>query len=66
GTPLMQADRRMGIELPLRILIWREGGETKIGYNDPHAFADEYDLSALITVLDALRNLLRQLVEQVA
>ncbi len=25
GTPLMQSDRSVGIELPLRILVWRKG-----------------------------------------
>ena len=35
GTPLMQDDRRIGIELPLRILLWRDGADVHIGYADP-------------------------------
>ena len=35
GTPLMQRDRRIGIELPLRILVWREGADVQLAYRDP-------------------------------
>jgi uncharacterized protein (DUF302 family) len=35
GTPLMQADPRVGIELPLRMLIWQDHGGTHVGYLDP-------------------------------
>jgi uncharacterized protein (DUF302 family) len=31
GTPLMQKDARVGIELPLRILVWDEEGQTIVG-----------------------------------
>ena len=46
GTPLMQADPRIGIELPLRVLVW-DGGETVlVGYNDPRDLATSYEVSA--------------------
>jgi uncharacterized protein (DUF302 family) len=35
GTPLMQADPRVGIELPLRMLIWQDSDGTHVGYLDP-------------------------------
>jgi len=36
GTPLMQADQTIGIDLPLKLLVWEdEGGEVRISYNDP-------------------------------
>jgi uncharacterized protein (DUF302 family) len=35
GTPLMQADPRIGIELPLRILIWQGSDRVILGYRDP-------------------------------
>ena len=36
GTPLMQAVQTMGIDLPLKALIWQdEAGKTWLGYNDP-------------------------------
>jgi uncharacterized protein (DUF302 family) len=44
GTPLMQADPRVGIELPLRMLIWQDADGTRIGYLDPRELADRYAL----------------------
>ena len=40
GTPLMQADPRVGIELPLRMLIWQDRDGTYVGYLDPRELAD--------------------------
>lgn len=46
GTPLMQADQTMGIELPLKVLAW-EDQERKVWlcYNDPSWLADRHGLS---------------------
>jgi len=44
GTPLMQADPRVGVELPLRMLIWEDGDGTHVGYLDPRELADRYGL----------------------
>jgi uncharacterized protein (DUF302 family) len=41
GTPLMLSDRRIGIELPLRILVWRDGTETLLAYSDPRDLSDD-------------------------
>jgi uncharacterized protein (DUF302 family) len=36
GTPLMQAGQAIGIDLPLKALVWRdETGATRIAWNDP-------------------------------
>ena len=40
GTPLMQAAQTFGIDLPLRILVWRDrAGKTWLGYNNPEWLA---------------------------
>ncbi len=40
GTPLMQASQTLGIDLPLRALVWQdEAGATWLGYNDPQWLA---------------------------
>lgn len=44
GTPLMQADPHVGIELPLRMLIWQDADGTHVGYLDPRELADRYAL----------------------
>ena len=36
GTPLMQAEQTIGIDLPLKALVWQDkDGKTWLGYNDP-------------------------------
>jgi uncharacterized protein (DUF302 family) len=40
----MQADPRVGIELPMRMLIWKDAGGTHVGYLDPRELADRYAL----------------------
>ncbi len=44
GTPLMQADPRVGVELPLRMLIWQDRDGTYVGYLDPRELAGRYAL----------------------
>jgi uncharacterized protein (DUF302 family) len=39
GTLLMQADPRIGIELPLRILVWAGAQGVELGYDDPRDLA---------------------------
>jgi uncharacterized protein (DUF302 family) len=48
GTPLMQAAQTIGIDLPLKALVWQdEEGKTFVSYNDPayltrrHGLADQ-------------------------
>jgi uncharacterized protein (DUF302 family) len=36
GTPLMQASQTIGIDLPLKVLVWQdESGTTWLSYNEP-------------------------------
>lgn len=40
GTPLMQAVQTVGIDLPLKMLVWQdESGKTWVSWNDPHWLA---------------------------
>ena len=63
GTPMMQSMQTIGIDLPLRALVWQDGsGSTWLSYNDPswlvkrHGLGHEVDatVSALAAALDAL------------
>jgi uncharacterized protein (DUF302 family) len=63
GTPLMQADQVMGIDLPLKFLVYQDTeGKTWIAYNSPSWLAQRHSLptqlapnvSALTTVLEIL------------
>jgi uncharacterized protein (DUF302 family) len=47
GTPLMQASQTIGIDLPLKMLVWQDAeGRTFVGYNDPHWLAERHGLPA--------------------
>jgi uncharacterized protein (DUF302 family) len=47
GTPLMQLGQTIGIDLPLRILVWEdENGTTRIAHPDPRALAERHGLGA--------------------
>jgi uncharacterized protein (DUF302 family) len=45
GSPLMQLDQTMGIDLPLKALIWQDqAGVTWLSYNDPGWLAQRHGL----------------------
>jgi uncharacterized protein (DUF302 family) len=64
GTPLMQLVQTMGIDLPLKALVWQDGssGTTWLSYNDPNWLAQrhgvghesEATLHAMAAALNAL------------
>jgi uncharacterized protein (DUF302 family) len=45
GTPVMVAAPPAALDLPLKVLIWDDGGQTTVSYADPAAVADRYQLS---------------------
>jgi uncharacterized protein (DUF302 family) len=62
GTPLMQANQTVGIDLPLKALVWQDAsGKTWLSYNDPawiagrHGLGHEVDatVAAMTALLDA-------------
>jgi len=61
GTPVLQADIRAGLVLPLRVLVHDDGGQTVFLYEDPAAMLERYDvpadLEAVATMTAALGNL---------
>ncbi len=61
GTPILQADRRAGLHLPLRVLIWEEDGATMLGYEDPDALKDRYAIEGADAAFEAMRGALEKL-----
>lgn len=61
GTGLMQEDATVGYELPLRMLVWDDGGQTRLGWRPPPELASEYSLAAHAEVLVKMGGLLEQL-----
>ncbi len=47
GTPLMAANQAVGLDLPLKALVWQDAeGKTWISYSDPVWIARRYGLPA--------------------
>jgi len=61
GTPLMQSDPRIGIELPLRMLLWRSAGDVLLGHLDPRELSGGYDVAAQESTLEQMAALLEAL-----
>ncbi len=41
----MQASPLAALDLPLKVLVWDDGGLTRISYTDPAALAARHDLT---------------------
>jgi uncharacterized protein (DUF302 family) len=66
GTPLMWSDPRIGIELPLRILVWADAEGVSLGYRDPRELAASYDVAGLKPTLELMATLLADLAGEAA
>jgi len=44
GTPLIEAVPAIAIDLPLKVLVWLDGGGTKVAYNDPEYLSRRHRL----------------------
>jgi uncharacterized protein (DUF302 family) len=46
GTPVMVATPLAALDLPLKVLVWTDNGQTKVSYYGPAVLAARYGLSA--------------------
>lgn len=62
GTPVMNAAPLAALDLPLKVLVWADGDETKISYVAPATLARRYELNAELATnlagIDALTDAL--------
>src|ERR1035438_6181928 len=60
GTPVMAASPLAALDLPLKVLVWDDDGQTKVSYYAPAALAARHHLSAdlagLLAGIDALTD----------
>lgn len=60
GTPVMQAAPLAALDLPLKVLVWDDGGQTKLTYTAPATLAARYEipseLTAALAAVDALTD----------
>ncbi|MBV8681459.1 MAG: DUF302 domain-containing protein [Caulobacteraceae bacterium] len=68
GTPLMQAVQTVGIDLPLKALVWQdEAGKTWVGYNAPQWIADRHGAAGGIEApIGKMTQVLSDVVRQAA
>jgi uncharacterized protein (DUF302 family) len=66
GTPLMQAAQTIGIDLPLRALVWQdEAHATWVSYVDPLWLASRYGIAALVQkAVDQMVSTLKAVTEE--
>ena len=49
GTPLMQEDQAVGLDLPLKALVYEDAaGKVWLAYNDPHWIAGRHGLGGSV------------------
>jgi uncharacterized protein (DUF302 family) len=62
GTPVMAASPMSALDLPLKVLVWDDGGQTKVSYYAPAELAARYglgpDLEKNLAAIDALTDAL--------
>ncbi len=64
GTPLMESVQTIGIDLPLKALVWQDAsGITWLSYNDPNWFAKRHGLDCGVR---ATTSVLTAALEQMA
>ena len=62
GTPIMQLSPLAALDLPLKVLVWDDDGQTKVSYASTRTLADRYglddDLAARLAGIDGLTDAL--------
>jgi len=60
GTPLMQSAQTIGIDLPLKALVWEDAaGKTWISYNEPKWIVQRHGVTPAEAIVNKLADLLR-------
>ena len=66
GTPLMQAAQTIGIDLPLKLLVWEDGQRNVwVSYNAPTWIAARHGIGGDTPVLKAMTAMLEALAASV-
>jgi uncharacterized protein (DUF302 family) len=68
GTPPMQLEQSIGIDLPLKMLVWQDqDGKVWLAYNDMRSLLQRHTLDAnVLRVADAMAQGLAKLAEAAA
>ena len=67
GTVLMQNQQTIGIDLPLKYLVWEDSkGTARITYNDPDHLANRHKVKGLNDTLGKISNALGRFAAEAA
>ncbi|WP_168011821.1 DUF302 domain-containing protein [Halomonas salinarum] len=66
GTPMMQCQGSMALDLPQKMLIRQRDAGTRLEWNSPHYLAKRHQLTDCELPLDKVSNLLESLAEEAA
>jgi uncharacterized protein (DUF302 family) len=66
GTGLMQARPTLGIDLPLKLIVWEDADGVHVGYNDPAWLVERHGGDVGSPILSAMRDLLEALAQEAA
>jgi uncharacterized protein (DUF302 family) len=62
GTQLMQRSQSVGVDLPLKMLVWEAEGETvNVTYNDPEWIIERHDIDAPAMIVEQVSSVLESL-----
>ena len=65
GTPLMINNQTVGLDLPLKILVWQDNdGVVKVSYNDPAYLENRHVIKRKKGLLDKISNAMNLLTDQ--
>ena len=65
GTPLMQSERRIGLELPMKVLAWEDdGGQVWLAYVKPDVLKSEYSVSGRDDAFREMAQALEKLTDE--
>jgi uncharacterized protein (DUF302 family) len=65
GTPLMQSNPRIGLDLPLKVVVWEdEAGRVWLGYTAPKDLVARYQIGDRAEVMQKMTAVLDQVTAQ--
>ena len=65
GTPLMQSNRKIGVELPMKVLAWEDdSGQVWLAYVKPEVLKSEYSVDGHDDIFREMNQALEKLTDE--
>lgn len=66
GTPPLLINPMIGLDLPLKVLVWDKGGSTMIAYLDPQVLKSRYNIEGADKTFKVMAGALKKLTDKAA